>query len=242
MNDTPQLPAPSMPSSGRLIVTLGGIAAMSGLLVVLVFQLTAPRIAHNKRVALERAVFTVLPGATTRSNFAVTEQGLTALEADAIDGANVFAGYDDDGNLVGLAMEASARGYQDVVRLLYGYAPERECIIGITVLQSTETPGLGDRIETDPDFLANFNCLEARLDDTGTGLRNAITTVKHGEKTEPWQIDGISGATVTSVAVGAALRESADRMLPLVARHGERFLAPDQWTEGETTTEARHGT
>ena len=62
MNDTPQLPAPSMPSSGRLIVTLGGIAAMSGLLVVLVFQLTAPRIAHNKRVALEHAVFTCCRG------------------------------------------------------------------------------------------------------------------------------------------------------------------------------------
>ena len=214
---------------------------MSGLLVVLVVQLTGPRIARNEREALERAVFTVLPGATARSNYVVDESGLTALAAENIDGANVFAGYDKDGNLVGLALEASARGYQDVVKILYGYAPDRECIIGITVLQSTETPGLGDKIESDADFLANFDCLEARVDDGGAALRNEIITVKHGKKTEPWQIDGISGATVTSTAVGNALRESTNRLLPLLARHVDQFLAPAPVTAGEPVLEARHG-
>jgi electron transport complex protein RnfG len=219
MTDAPAVETPALPSSGRLIATLGGIAMVSGLLVVLAYQLTLPRITRNKREALERAVFTVLPGATVRSNFVVDAAGLAALPDDDIEGANVFAGFDENGALVGLALKASARGYQDVVEILYGYAPDRQCVVGITVLRSTETPGLGDKVQSDPDFLANFDCLDARLDDQGTALRNEITTVKHGEKTDPWQIDGISGATVTSTAVGKALRESTNRMLPLLAPH-----------------------
>ena len=50
-------------------------------------------------------------------------------------------------------------GYQDVIRVLYGYSFDTEAIIGIRVLESKETPGLGDKIETDPDFLGQ---LEAR--------------------------------------------------------------------------------
>ena len=226
MNPEQVIELPAMPSSGRLIAVLGGIAMVSGLLVVTAFQATQPRIARNRRAALERAVFTVLPGATVRSNLVVDAAGLTPLPDEALSEANVFAGYDVSGALVGVALEASARGYQDVVRLLYGYAPDRECIIGITVLQSTETPGLGDRIETDPGFLENFSCLDARLNDDRTDLLHSIETVKHGEKTDPWQIDGISGATVTSSAVGKALRESTHTMLPLLARYGAGIVGP----------------
>jgi electron transport complex protein RnfG len=196
--------------------------------VVLAYQLTLPRIAQNKRDALERAVFTVLPGATQRANFYVDDSGLNPLPNEDIAGANVFAGYDEAGHLVGLAMEASARGYQDIVRILYGYAPEKECVIGITVLQSTETPGLGDQVEKDPDFLANFDALQARLNAEGTALENEIVTVKNGKKTDPWQIDGISGATVTSTAIGKALRDSTNVMLPRLAPHKDAFQAGAQ--------------
>ena len=220
MNEPAQPAAPPLPSSASLITTLGGIAMMSGLLVVLAFQLTLPRIMENKRVALEKAVFAVLPGATAKTNLYLSADGMVELPEASAGDANVFAGYDDDGKLVGLAMEASARGYQDVVRILYGFDPARQCIIGITVLQSTETPGLGDKIEKDEDFLANFNCLEARLNPAGTALENEIVTVKHGKKTGAWQIDGISGATVTSTAVGNALRASTNEMLPLLGTHG----------------------
>lgn len=217
---------PVLPSSGSLIATLGGLAMLSGLLVVLAYEFTLPRIAYNKKVALEHAVFTVLPGASTRANFTLTDTGIEKLADDQITEANVFAGYDDTGALVGLAMEGSARGYQDVVRVLYGFAPDRECIIGFTVLQSTETPGLGDRINSDEGFLANFECLEAKLNGDRTAMLHEVETVKHGNKTKSWQIDGISGATISSTAVGKALRESTNKMLPLLAAHskgGESF-------------------
>ena len=219
MSEQPNIPAPAVPSSTRLIVSLGLIAMMSGFLVVLTFQLTAQRIATNQQRALEKAIFTVLPQATVSKNYKLTESGLTLLPDDAIAEANLYAGYTPEGKLAGLAMEAAARGYQDVVRILYGYSPENACVIGMTVLQSTETPGLGDRVETDPDFLENFDCLDAGLNDTGSAVAHPIVTVKHGNKTAPWQIDAISGATVTSMAIGDALRKSTTEMLPLLHRY-----------------------
>ena len=218
-DEKPPTPAPATPGSASLILTLGIIAMLSGLLVVTTYQLTKPVIAANRQAALEQSVFSVLPEAERKVNFQLTEEGLIRLGEEDIGKANLFAGYDETGELAGIAMEGSARGYQDVVRILYGYSPASECVIGMTVLESSETPGLGDKVKTDPDFLANFECLEARLNDAGTAMRNDIVTVKSGEKTQPWQIDGISGATVSSQAIGTALRKSTAKMLPLLEKN-----------------------
>ncbi len=219
MSVEPTSHTPPMPSSGRLILTLAIIAMLSGFTVVLVYQVTLDPIARNNREALEKAIFEVLPGATARVNYRLDDGGLRPVSDRDLDEANMFAGYDKEGRLVGVAFEAAARGYADIIRVLYGYSPERECVIGYTVLQSAETPGLGDKIETDPNFLANFDGLDMRLNVEQTGLKHDIEAVKPGAKAEPWQIEGIAGATVSSVAVARALRENANRMLPLLIRH-----------------------
>ena len=71
---------------------------------------------------------------------------------------------------------------------------------------------------TDENFLANFDNLVAKLNDTGTALANAIVTVMNGQKQNPWEIDAISGATVTSEAVGNAINSSAQQLLPVINR------------------------
>jgi electron transport complex protein RnfG len=207
-------------SAFRMIRTLGLIATFAGLTVVLVYQWTLPLIAENQRVAIERAVFQVVPGATRRVDFVLGEQGLARAGTEGASGEVVYAAYDDSGELKGVAVEGAAQGYQDVIRLLYGYEPACHCIRGIKILKMTETPGLGDKIAKDPDFLANFEALAVKLG-AGGGLAEPITTVKHGTKRNPWEIDAISGATVSSVAVGKALNASMQRMAPLI----ERYLA-----------------
>ncbi len=221
---------PSMPSSKALILTLGMIAMMSGLLVVLTYQLTKPIIEKNKQEALQKAITSVLPDAAVSKSYQLDENGLTLLEEGqtANDEKNaVYAGYDAAGNLSGLAMVSSARGYQDIVKVLYGYNLNTRGVIGITVLQSTETPGLGDKISSDPGFLANFegDGLDVGLNEDGSQVINKIHTVKNGQKENPWQIDGISGATVTSTAVGAGLGESTSRMLPLLNKFKDALPA-----------------
>jgi electron transport complex protein RnfG len=207
-------PLPPPVSSRRMIATLGITALVAGVLVVSAFEITRPRIEANQRQALERALSQVLPGASTRKSFVVTTDGLRPL--DGADGVVVHAGYDRNGRLVGIAAEATARGYQDIIRLLYAYSPDCECITAIHVLRNNDTPGMGDRIATDPAFLANFRSLAAPLNAEHTALAHAIVTVAHGKKTEAWQIDAISGATISSRAVGKALNDSARKLVPIV--------------------------
>jgi electron transport complex protein RnfG len=210
--------APPSPASRALIVTLGGVALLSGFLLALTYQLTLPYIEANQRLAVERAVLKIYPQTETRVGFVLGANGLRPAETATPGEILVHAAYDKTGELRGLVAEAAAHGYSGVIRLLYGYSPECQCITGISVLQSTETPGFGDKISTDPDFLANFRALDARLDPEGNALRHPIVTVKHGTKTEAWQVDAISGATITSKAVGRMLNQSTQALLPRVAR------------------------
>jgi electron transport complex protein RnfG len=193
-----QTPALSM------LVTLGGVAMLSGFLIVLVYQLTKPMIEENQRQAIEQMVFKLAPEASIRRDYELAP------------GVSVYAAYDDKGALKGVVAQGAAQGYADLVHLLYNYVPECACIHGFDILKMAETPGLGDKILTDKNFLANFDYLDARLNEGGTGLVNPIVTVKHGKKQEQWQIDAISGATVTSRAVGKAINDSAQLVLPLL--------------------------
>ncbi len=224
MSEAQTVAAPPGTPGFRMIRTLGLIAMLSGLVVVLVYQWTAPIIAENQRIATEKAVFEVVSGATWRKDFILGPAGPVAVESQTDQqGVTVYAGYDSEGHLRGIALPAAAQGYQDVVKLLYGYDPYCQCIRGIKVLKMTETPGLGDKIITDENFLRNFDALDASVDTAASELNNSIVTVKHGTKQHPWQIDAISGATVTSNAVGKALNNSAQEMVPLIQKHLQVF-------------------
>jgi electron transport complex protein RnfG len=225
MNQSATVQAPDTRSLA-MIRTLGIIAMISGLLVVLVFEWTKPAIEANKQAMIERAVFQVIPGATQRHDFIVNKDGVFPSSEAREDGITVYAGYDADGKLRGIAAEAAAQGYQDVIRLLYGYSPACQCITGIRVLKLSETPGLGDKIISDPGFRANFKSLEAKLSADMSVLANAIVTVKHGTKKNPWEIDAISGATISSTAVGKALNDSTQRLLPLLMPKMEQLNVP----------------
>jgi len=219
---TPENQVPELPSSTKLITTLGLVAMISGLLVVLVYEFTKPIIAENQRLATERAIFKVLPKATSRLTFKVTATGI-ALSDDKANGPLIYAGYDDQLNLVGVALNAAAQGYQDTIKLLYGYQPSTGCITGFDVLKSTETPGFGTKITSDEDFLANFNCLEAKVNTTQMTLMQVIKTVRHGTKTQAWEIDAISGSTITSNAIGRMLNQSGQRLHPIVMQNLNRL-------------------
>lgn len=207
--------APATPAAAMLR-TLGLVAAVSGLLVVLSYRVTLPLIEENKRIAIERALFEVLPGAVQRRDFVLDADGRIGLADGVRGGVPVYAGYAADGQLVGVGLEAAAQGYQDVIRVLYGYQPACHCIRGMQVLKMAETPGIGDRIAKDAVFLRNFDALDVALDAAGGTLANPVVAVKSGTKTQAWQIDAISGATISSNAVARMLNDSASAVLPAI--------------------------
>ncbi len=211
---------PAQTSTWHMYRAMVGVGVVCGLLIVGVFQATQPIIERNKAEALRSAIFHVLPAATTSKTFRLDGSGrLSAVEGESTGAQQVYAGYDDAHGLVGIAIEAQGMGYQDVIRLIYGYSFADEAIIGIQVLESKETPGLGDKIEKDPDFLANFDRLDVALAADSSALAHAIVPVRHGEKTQPWEVDGITGATISSEAIAHILDGSAQYWVPRIQRN-----------------------
>jgi electron transport complex protein RnfG len=231
----PEIAPPASPAAG-MIRTLGLVSAICGLIIVGAYEGTYDAVAANKRIATERAVFKVIPAAKSiaeyvalpaggvekvmRSGIPGDGAGDTALAPGAV---KFFAAYDEAGKLAGIAAEGGAKGYADTVRIMFGYAPDCQCVVGIGVVAMRETPGIGDKIITDKNFLANFTALDVKLKGDLSALANEVKAVKHGAKAHPWQVDAIAGATITSRAVGKAINDSAQALLPRLVPNLEKL-------------------
>ncbi len=194
------------PTSVRLVASLGGAGLLSGLLLVAVYLFTKPYIERNQAEALEKAIYQVLPGTSETATLALS--GGTLNPWDGEPGPELlYTGRRDDGTFAGFAVVGEGNGFQDTIQLIYGFDPERRVITGMVVLVSSETPGLGDKIIVDEDFLANFEAL---------AVEPVIVLVKNGTKTRDNEVDGITGATISSEAVVAILNRSLKRWLALI--------------------------
>jgi len=215
---------PAPPSTWHMYRAMVGIGVLCGLIIVTVFQLTRPIIERNKAEALQKAIFHVLPQASTSIAYRLDESGdFKPVDGENVGAARVYAGYDGEHELLGLAVEAQGMGYQDVIRLIYGYSFAKQAIIGIQVLETKETPGLGDKIQSDPDFLQNFQRLDVSLVADRSKLAHPIVPVRHGQKTHPWEVDSITGATISSTAVADILNRSAQYWVPRIQNNLSDF-------------------
>lgn len=227
-------PAPAEPVGATptfiLLRTLSGVSAICGLIIVGSYLATLDRANANRKLAAERAVFKVLPAAKSVKEYLVLPSGEIAPSSGGTElppGAlRFYAAYDETPKLAGIAAEGAAKGYADTVRVMFGYSKSCDCIVGFGVVSMRETPGIGDKIITDKDFLANFKELDVRLKSDLSALANEVRVVKHGSKTQPWQIDAISGATVTSRAVGKGINDAAQLLLPRLVSNLDRLEKP----------------
>jgi len=211
-------------SSWEMIRALGGIGILCSLLIVFTFKVTLPIIEKNKAEYLEKSIFNVLPGATNKVTYKVTDNNdVERTDTNESGVRKVYAGYNDQSELVGIAVEASGQGFQDVIHLIYGYSPEKKAVIGFAVLESKETPGLGDKIQNDPAFLNNFEALDVALTDDASAPKNPIEMAKNGQKHHPWQIEAITGATISSRAVTKILKQSTEEFIPIIEKNLEKF-------------------
>lgn len=198
------------PGALRLALTLGFAGLLSGLCIAFAYELTLPRIEANRAAALRAAVFQVVPGATAMQPLALVDGRL--VPQDDLRGVEyLFAAYGAEGRFVGYAIPGEAVGFQDTIKLLLGFDPVRRRIVGMQVLESRETPGLGDKIYKDPAFATNFLDL---------AVEPAVVLVKKGAKRAPNEVDGITGATISSRAVVRILVTVIQRWLPLLPAPG----------------------
>ena len=230
--------ATNEPSSIRLVATLAIAGMLSGALIAGAYQITKPIIEANKARELRAAVLKVVPESTTVSRMVLRDGSIVAIPDDEqTDEPMIYGAYDDAGNFRGYAIANEGAGFQDVISVLFGYNPATQRIVGMHILSSRETPGLGDKIFKDAAFIANFDDL---------AIEPEIVVVKDG-KDQPNEVDAITGATISSKAVVKIINEAnafwgehlpqpgKEPPAPKPPESNEKQAAPEQSTSKGST-------
>lgn len=209
-------PMPPSTSSVRLIGTLSVAGALAGLAIVMVFQWAKPRIDAYQALILSQAVTEVLGGAERYETVFIENGNLTPEpQADTSGLDRVYVGYDGAGQAVGVAMVAAESGFQDVIRLIFGYDPATGNVLGMKVLESKETPGLGDKIEKDSTFIREF-----------LGVASPLLGVKKDRASgADAEVVMITGATISSRAIVDIINHRVEALKDPVSSYWSSTLA-----------------
>ncbi len=191
-------------------------------------KITLPDIQRQEREKQESALKTVLPGYT------ITEK----KTADTPDGPFTYwIGEKQREETVarGYAFITEKSGYSGPVRSMVGI-DEQGTVLGIVILQQTETPGLGARcierasMETFLDYILGRTTRVApqppwfQSQFTGLDATKKITILKRGDWTpglrdeliEKNAISAITGATITSRTVRDSIATGMEKLTALV--------------------------
>jgi len=205
-----EAPAAKEVSTFRLMATLTVAGALAGLLIVMVNQHTKPIIDKYKAEQLQKAVYEVLPGIERYATYYLLDGALSLLlpeGAKESEFKRVYIGYDANSQLKGVAVSRGESGFQDVVQVIFGFDPASGKILGMKVLESKETPGLGDKIFKDKAFVDQFFA----------GPDTPLVPVKAGAgKGRPGEIDTITGATISSKVVISIINHGLEEWSPIL--------------------------
>jgi Na+-translocating ferredoxin:NAD+ oxidoreductase subunit G len=184
---------------GALLMGLFALVGAGG--VIGVHQLTEARIVQNQRADALKAIHHLLP-ATSFDNdllaqphhFNIRRNGRPALPVTA------YLAQRDNQAVATLLRMTTPDGYNGEIQLLLAVRGNGT-LIGVEVIEHRETPGLGDRIESErSDWLRQFD---------GASLANP-RQAEWKVKRDGGRFDQLTGATITPRAVVRAVREALD--------------------------------
>jgi len=204
----------------NLLLTMAGVGLL--LVVLMIYWLISAQQLHTFR----QQIFQVLPGSSQLKQLYYVGQNRVGqnrvgqnqagqswqpidFTRDSAD--SLYAGYNESGQFIGYAIPGEGPGYQDSIRLLYGFQPTRRQIVGMVVLDSGETTGWGEQALKDTDFLANFQAL---------AVDPKLVVVESGEKQRPNEVDIMTGATISSQAIVQILNATNRRWLKRLPTEG----------------------
>ena len=200
--------------SWRLLAMMTGAGAIAGLLIVSAYTLTLPKIEQHQGEVMETAIKEVLKAPASFDTLYLYNAALVKTlpaSADAKKLEKVYLGHDAAGKRVGFAVSAAENGFQDLVTLMFGYDAAAHKLIAMKVIGNKETPGLGNKIETDSAFVNGFVNAAAPINgvkkDRGKQATNDVVM--------------ITGATISSRAVIRIINNAIARWQPLMDAYHE---------------------
>jgi electron transport complex protein RnfG len=202
-------------------LVLAAVAFCSSLFLSYMKEITSPLIKQQEREKEQNALMMVLPGYETG------EPQIVKLDNGEEFKFWIGEKETDDGVLKGYAFLSVNYGYSGDIKSMVG-VDENNIVLGISIVQQSETPGLGDRVNekatsetiwgvilgksyggegvTEPWFQDQFK---------GIDLNKKIKIVKQGTWTSDIKDDllsqnavsAITGATITTKAITGSLKE-----------------------------------
>ncbi len=191
----------------KLLLTLIIAGAAAGWLIVTVYNLTLPAVEKHAAEQEAAAVREVLKEPARWDTLYLIGKALTAKLPAGADIANTpkaYVGYDRAGARIGVAITAAEPGFQELITLMIGFDPATGTLTGYKVLDEQETPGLGQRIETDTNFTRQFPGRVAPLE----GVKRPPAN--------PNEVQTITGATISSRAVLRIINDAVAKWRPLL--------------------------
>lgn len=164
------------------------MAIVFGALLAIVEITLSPKIAANKQAETFAAVPVLIFGAGNAPADAEVEATSVIVASGGRDLTYPVYIVRSQGAIAGFAVKGIIMGYADNIELLVGFNADFSEITGVFVIYQKETPGLGSKI-TEPGWNNQFIGKSTTLP-LAVNSGNAATN-----------IDSISGATISSVAV-----------------------------------------
>ncbi|MCK5836616.1 MAG: FMN-binding protein, partial [Desulfobacula sp.] len=168
------------------------VGAISAVTLVFVYSYSMPKITVNVNRATQAGIKNIFPQ--------MDKANKTSM-------SGVFDVRDKNGKALGYAFTAEGNGYQGLIQLIAGVDPGMKTMMGMEVLESQETPGLGAEIAG--DFRKQFS---------GLSVTKTIEYVKNKKPEKPNQIEAITGATISSRAVVNILNKRIQELREKIKR------------------------
>ena len=111
-----------------------------------------------------------------------------------------------------ITFESAGKGFGGDIGVMIGVNLADDTILGLGVTTHQETPGVGSLAKTDPAFAAQFK---------GMPFKDQFAV-----KPDGGQVDALSGATVTSRGVAAAVSDAVkvyEKLKPQIAEKAKSF-------------------
>ncbi len=190
----------------KMVIVLTVLSAVSGGSLAWVRDITADGIEKQQLLVVKGPAITkILEGA---SNDPLNDR--FKLKDGEIEKSFYVGVFNGEPNVV--VFETFGKGFGGDLGMMVGININDDKIHGAGVTTHSETPGVGSRAQTEPSFAAQFKGMPA------------IDTFK--VKTDGGQVDAVSGATVTSRGVSAALTDAGKiykRLKPQLAEKLKGF-------------------
>lgn len=182
----------SKPLASLLLI---GILSLGISLTIVLEKATAPSIQASRDALRSQALLSVLPAQSYDNQPLQHPLALPGLAADS----GVLEGFlaTLEGQPGAIIFHSRAQGYAGPMELLIGVSAQGR-LMGIKVLKHSETPGLGGRITSEPQWLDGL-LGKSLIEPAETGWRL---------KQDGGAFDQIAGATITSRGAIEVVRET----------------------------------